>query len=31
MPAESFGTPEGYNVRYAETGAIIPSTIINAK
>ncbi|MHB1468443.1 MAG: hypothetical protein ACYCX7_04720 [Solirubrobacteraceae bacterium] len=29
MPAESFGTPEGHNVRYDETGAVI--AIVNAK
>jgi uncharacterized protein YuzE len=31
MPAESFGTPEGHNVRYDETGAVIAITIVNAK
>jgi uncharacterized protein YuzE len=31
MPAESFGTPEGHNVRYDETGAVIGITIVNAK
>jgi uncharacterized protein YuzE len=31
MPAESFGTPEGHNIRYDETGAVIAITIVNAK
>ena len=31
MPAESFGTPEGHNVRYDETGTVIAITIVNAK
>jgi uncharacterized protein YuzE len=31
MPVESFGTPEGHNVRYDETGAAIAITIVNAK
>ncbi len=31
MPAESFGTPEGHNVRHDETGAVIAITIVNAK
>lgn len=29
IPAESFGTPEGHNVRYDETGAVIAITIVN--
>jgi uncharacterized protein YuzE len=31
MPAESFGTPEGHNIRYDESGAVIGITIVNAK
>jgi uncharacterized protein YuzE len=31
LPAESFGTPEGHNVRYDETGAVIAITLVNAK
>jgi uncharacterized protein YuzE len=31
MPSESFGTPEGHNIRYDETGAVIAITIVNAK
>lgn len=31
LPAESFGTPEGHNVRYDETGAVIGVTLVNAK
>lgn len=31
LPAESFGTPEGHNVRYGEDGAVIAVTIVNAK
>lgn len=31
MPAESFGTPEGPNMRYDETGAVIAIMIVNAK
>ncbi|HTZ64010.1 MAG TPA: DUF2283 domain-containing protein [Solirubrobacteraceae bacterium] len=31
MPAESFGTPEGHNIRYDDTGAVIAITIVNAK
>src|SRR5580658_10110858 len=31
MPAESFGTPEGHNIRYDETGEVIAITIVNAK
>jgi uncharacterized protein YuzE len=31
MPAESFGTPEGQNIRCDETGAVIAITIVNAK
>ncbi|HEY4812484.1 MAG TPA: DUF2283 domain-containing protein [Solirubrobacteraceae bacterium] len=31
MPAESFGTPEGHNVRYDEMGAVIAITIVNAR
>jgi uncharacterized protein YuzE len=31
LPAESFGTPEGHNVRYDQTGAVIAITLVNAK
>lgn len=31
LPAESFGTPEGHNVRYGEDGSVIAVTIVNAK
>jgi uncharacterized protein YuzE len=31
VPAESFGTPEGHNVRYDGAGAVIAITIVNAK
>jgi uncharacterized protein YuzE len=31
VPAESFGTPAGHNVRYDETGAVIAITIVSAK
>ncbi|HWY89378.1 MAG TPA: DUF2283 domain-containing protein [Solirubrobacteraceae bacterium] len=31
MPAESFGTPEGHNVRYDEKSAVVGITIVNAK
>jgi uncharacterized protein YuzE len=31
LPAESFGTPEGHNIRYDENGEIIAITLVNAK
>ncbi len=31
LPAESFGTPEGHNIRYDEAGAVIGITLVNAK
>jgi uncharacterized protein YuzE len=31
VPAESYGTPEGHNVRYAEDGSVIGVTIVNAR
>jgi uncharacterized protein YuzE len=31
LPAESFGSPEGHNIRYDEAGSIIAITIVNAK
>jgi uncharacterized protein YuzE len=31
LPTESFGTPEGHNIRYDETGAVIAITLVNAK
>lgn len=31
LPTESFGTPEGHNVRYDATGDVIGVTLVNAK
>jgi uncharacterized protein YuzE len=31
VPADSYGTPEGHNVRYDEDGAIIGLTIVSPK
>lgn len=31
LPAESFGTPEGHDIRYDEAGAVIAITIVNAR
>jgi uncharacterized protein YuzE len=31
MPAESFGTPDGHNIRYDETGAVTAITIVSPK
>jgi uncharacterized protein YuzE len=31
LPTESFGTPEGHNIRYDEAGAIIAITLVNPK
>ncbi|HEY1833678.1 MAG TPA: DUF2283 domain-containing protein [Solirubrobacteraceae bacterium] len=31
VPAESFGTPEGHNVRYDEAGAVIAITLVSPK
>lgn len=30
-PADSYGTPEGHNVRYDENGQVIALTLVNAK
>ena len=30
-PADSYGTAEGHNVRYDETGKVIALTLVNAK
>ena len=30
-PADSYGTVEGHNVRYDETGRVIALTLVNAK
>ncbi len=30
-PTDSYGTPEGHNVRYDETGQVIALTLVNAK
>jgi uncharacterized protein YuzE len=31
LPAESYGTPEGHNVRYADDGSVIGVTLVNAR